>query len=230
MSGSPVPATLRAIVSSDLAPVRPLRSPWVRLAALVPLVVVVLVLANRRWGVRNDAAALGPVLLWGLSLLLVAVGVVAIGVALRESVPGLGFDRRARFGFAFATAGTVALVIVVTWLASPQRVPVGRELFYWSYCFRWPYLLSLPLLVPALVLAWRAWPLRPARVGALCGLGAGLSVEGLWRTFCEVSHPGHVLGSHLLAVVGSLLTGAVLALALAYFREGRGRKALVRRT
>lgn len=230
MNGERVPAELRAIVSRNLAPVRPLRSPWVRLAALVPLVIVVLTLANRRWGVRDDAAVLGPAVLWGLSALLVAVGVVAIGVALREAVPGLTFDRRARLRFLAATGATLALVVLVTWRVSPQRVPVGQELHYWSYCFRWPYLLSLLVLVPALALAWRAWPLRPARVGALCGLGAGLTVEGLWRTFCEVSYPGHVLGSHLLAVLGSTLTGLALALLLAYFREGRGRKALIRRT
>ena len=219
MSGERVPAQLHGIVSADLDPVRPLRPPWVRLAALMPVVVAVLTLGNRRWGVRNDAAALGPVVLWGLSLLLVAVGVLAIGVALREAVPGLAFDRRARRRFALGTAATLALVVVVSWSVGEQRVPAGGEFFYWSYCLRWPYLLSLPLLVPALTLAWRAWPLRPARVGVLCGLGAGLIVEGLWRTFCEVSHPGHVLGSHLVAVAGSLLTGLALALALARFRD-----------
>ena len=75
-------------------------------------------------------------------------------------------------------------------------------------------LLALPVLAATLFLARRAFPMRPSLVGALCGLGAGLIIDGGWRTYCEVSLPGHVIGSHLLAMGALILLGAVAGAAL----------------
>ncbi len=202
------PEDLRRAIIADLRPVRPLRRPWVRSLALVPLAVLLLAGQPLVLGVRPDAAVLGLGLLWGLSALQAVAGLALIGAALREAVPGrtLAWAAGALLGLALTWAVAVTLV---TWNASATVVPPGRVVFYWSVCFGRPVAFGLPMLAAALLLAWRAFPLRPALVGGLAGTGTGLVIDAGWRTFCHVSEPGHVLSAHLTAVAVLAVLGAL---------------------
>jgi hypothetical protein len=110
----------------------------------------------------------------------------------------------------------VLLIITVTlasWAASPVRLRGGWWLVA-VMCFGGSAATAIPVVTLASVLAARAYPVRPAIVGAMLGLGAGLMADAGWRIFCHFSEPAHVLSAHLAAVLASSLVGAVLASAL----------------
>lgn len=208
MSQAGVPRALRSVIENNLIPVRPLWRPGVRALTLVPLAAMALV-AIGLLGVRFDADRMGPVLLWGLSLLQVVAGILLLVMALRESVPGEAVSQR---GIAVTFGSLVVWLTGVTWATwyqSPVPLPAGREDLYWRICVSWPVVFALPLLAGALFLVRRAYPTRPALVGALCGLGAGLVIDGGWRTYCEVSQPGHILNAHHLALAALMGLGCL---------------------
>lgn len=215
--GEHPPERLRQAVLADLAPVRPLRRPLIRSAVLWPAGLLLLAAQPLVLGVRSDAADLGTMTLWGLSLLQCLGGFALFVVALREAVPGRSL-RRAGSLLGLGLAAVVA-VTFLTWQTSATTVPPGRFGFFWTVCFASPFLLGLPVLALALVLAWRAYPLRAALVGALCGLGAGLVTDAGWRTFCHVADPLHVLTAHFAAVLALCLAGAVAGTLLASHRH-----------
>jgi hypothetical protein len=211
------PASLRQALLADMDPVRPLRPPLVRSAVLVPLGLLLLAAQPLVLGVRSDAAAVGALRLWALSLLQCLGGFALFVAALREAVPGRSL-RRAGVPLALGLLAMVA-VTFLTWQASGTTVPPGRFGFFWTVCFTAPFLLGLPVLALALLLAWRAYPLRPALVGALSGLGAGLVTDAGWRTFCHVADPLHVLSAHFAAVLALCAAGAMAGAVLAARRR-----------
>lgn len=205
------PTAIVPEILGDLKPVRRLARPWKRtlavcvLAALAGLVVFV-------WfGVRADAAEVGRAVLWGLSLFQACYGLVLVAFALRTSVPGRDLPRGLAAGLLLAGALLVLAVTFATWSAHASRVAAGMEWRYWVVCTRTPVAVGLPVLLLALLLAFRAYPTRPLLTGGLAGLGAGLLSDGSWRTFCEVSDPAHVLSSHAASVALLTLAGVVLA-------------------
>jgi hypothetical protein len=195
---SPDRATRRIL--DDLAPVRRLARPWRRALGAVMAAAVYL-----RLGVRHDAAALGGTILWGLSAVQMAYGVLLIAAALRTAIPGRGLARRPASLLLLAGGAIVLGTTWLTWLSHASQAPAGLEVRYWAVCLRTPLLIGLP------ALAFRAYPTHPALTGALAGLGAGLLSDGSWRTYCEVSDPVHVLTSHAASVVLLTLTGAAAA-------------------
>lgn len=206
------PTELRRAILADLAPVRPLRPPVHRALALLPLALLLLLAQPMLFGVRRDAAALGPVLLWGLSLGQGLLGLLLLVAALREAVPG----RAIPLSQGLLGSGAVAALVVtfVTWSSSMTRVAPGRFVFLWQVCFVGPVLLGLPVVFVTLWMALRAYPLRPALVGALAGLGVGLLTDAGWRTFCHVSDPRHVLSAHAAAMLVLCVAGSLFAAAL----------------
>jgi hypothetical protein len=195
----------------DLAPVRKLARPWQRAVPAAALGLLMAGAVHQLAGVRPDAANLGAFVLWGLSAFQMACGMVLIAGALRTAVPGRAFARRATALRLLAGGAVVLLVTWTTWIVHASRVPAGHEAHYWAVCVRTPLVIGLPALVLTLVLAFRAYPTRPAVTGALAGLGAGLISDSSWRTFCEVSDPVHVLTSHAASVVLLAIAGTVLA-------------------
>ncbi len=209
MSRAEMPSALRAAVEADLGPVAPLPAPWRRSRLLVPIALLTLVGIHFGLGLRVDADRIGSAALWGLSALQAAAGLALLVAALRESVPGRALGRGELLA-AFGGLGLwIAAVSWLTWLRSPTAVPGGREAFYTAWCIAWPVALSLPLLALGLYLARRAFPLRPHLVGALLGAGSGAVVDAGWRTYCEVSAPGHVLHTHALALAAATAVGAL---------------------
>jgi hypothetical protein len=209
-----LPPALRDAIARDLSPVPPLAAPARRLVPIVPLALLLLVAAALVFGLRRDAPRLGVALTWIASTLQMALGLLAIGAALREAVPGTTLPRR----IAGAIAGTAAIAVLsitaLTWIASPTRIAPGFVAWVWGICVAGTVISALPVLAVAGWLVARAFPLRPRLAGALYGVGAGLIADAGWRLFCHFSDPVHVFGAHtlgialsmLIAIVGSALT------------------------
>lgn len=166
------------------------------------------------FGVRADSPLLGPMVLWGFSAAQGVYGLVLMAAALRESVPGRSLSRGVASALLLAGVAFLLAVTLATWQTHASFVADGKAALYWRVCFTTPALIALPSLAITLLLAFRAYPTRPALVGALAGLGAGLLADGSWRTFCEVTDPAHVLSAHtasalVLACVGALAAAAV---------------------
>jgi hypothetical protein len=173
----------------------------VLLLTLLPLVV---------FHVRTDVDRLSPLLTWGASVLQLAAGLVLAAFACQQVVPGRWSPAGLAVGWLLAGTAVVAAVMAMTWRVSPVRMPPG----FWAEaaygCFRQSFLDGLPLLAGGLVLAARGLPGRPALVGALVGLAAGVMADAAWRMVCVVTEPVHVVPGHLGAVLALSLAGSVL--------------------
>ncbi len=208
---------LRARLAADYRPVRALRSPWMRALWILPLTVVALFAASIAFNVRTDAPNLGWLGVWGLSIVQSAMGLVVVGAALRESIPGRDWSRSA---IALWLAIPIVIVIAVT-LTSWEASPVFLRAGWWlvgGICFAGSAATALPVVAFASILAARAYPTRPVVAGALLGLGAGVMADAGWRLFCHFSEPAHVLSAHLAAVVMSTMIGALVAVRLCRLR------------
>jgi hypothetical protein len=207
----------RGAILADLAPVRPLPAPLRRAMVLLPAGILLLAAQPLIYGLRGDASVLGLFRLWGLSAAQSLLGLLFIAAALREAVPGRTLPR-ARLLFLLGALVSVA-VTFVTWQGSATVVPRGYDWLFWTVCFTRPVMIGFPVMVIALALAWRAYPLRSALVGAFAGLGAGLMTDAGWRTFCHVSDPVHLLCAHLAAGLALAAAGAAIAALLDWWRR-----------
>ena len=207
---SALPPTLRERLALDYRAVGHLPSPWARTLWMAPLAVLVVIAAPAVFIVRSDAVVLGWFASWGLSMIQVALGLVVIGAALREAVPGRQWTSSSIAMWLMIPVAFVALVTANSWEAS--QVALARN--WWmvgGLCFAGSLASAMPLVALASVLAARAYPLRPLLSGALAGAGAGLIADAGWRMFCHYGEPAHVFSAHLGAVVASTLAGACLA-------------------
>jgi hypothetical protein len=215
MTGAP--AELRARIAADYHAVRPLRPPWARTLSILPLTVVALFAASTAFNVRQDAPSLGWLGVWGLSIAQSLIGLIVVGAALRESIPGRDWSRGAIALWLAIPIATVVAVTLTSWEASPVLLRAGWWLVG-GICFAGSAATALPVVALASTLAARAYPTRPAVAGALLGLGAGLMADAGWRIFCHFSEPAHVLSAHLAAVFMSTLLGALVAVRLCGLR------------
>ncbi|HEV7785085.1 MAG TPA: NrsF family protein [Thermoanaerobaculia bacterium] len=208
-----MPPELLAAVERGLAPVRPIASPARRVLALLPLGLALLVAIPAFWGgLRRNVSELGPMVAWGLSGLQALAGLLIVGAALREAVPGRELSARA---VAATVGAALALFVGLTFLTEslvpPAAVPPGVFGRYAWECFWMAAASSVPVLAAAVWLASRALPTRPALAGAIYGLGAGIMADAGVRLFCWVSSPAHVLLAHGGAILFLAATGAAAA-------------------
>lgn len=208
------PAALRHRIAQDLRPVRPLLPPAARTALAVPLLAALLVPAPWLLGIRHDVVELGAAWVFGIALLQASLGVALLGLALARAVPRLGRRRWVPAAVIALAAAWLAATVWLGWLRHPTELPVGLELRYWRICFSYSFLFGLPVLALATWLLSRARSFEPVLAGALVGAAAGLSAEAGERIACEVSLPGHLLFSHLLAVAALAGLGALCGLAI----------------
>jgi hypothetical protein len=159
---------------------------------------------------RPDMDQLPMWLIWGCTAVQLVVGVVLIGMALRESVPG----NRAPAGTArlAVTTGVVMqmLVGIATWMHSPG-VPLlkGQGFGIGIGCSSHDAALALPALVMTLWLVFRALPLRPSLAGLLGGAGAAVTADAVNHFLCPMSDLRHVLVWHTGMMFGLMLVGWV---------------------
>lgn len=222
MSEPRLPAELLAAVRRDLQPVRPLASPGRRALTLLPLGVALLVGLPAFWGWRNNFAAFGPALTWGLSGLQALAGLLIVGLALREAVPGRELPAPA---VGLTVGAAVALFLALTLVTHHHfavPVPPGVWVRYAWECFGMAAVGSVPALAIVAGLAARALPTRPAVAGAIYGLGAGLMADAGVRLFCRITSPSHVLFAHGGAILLLVLAGALAATAVERWKARRG--------
>jgi hypothetical protein len=206
-----VPPSLRSAIEADLRPVQPLANPWRRVLWLAPIALVLLVISEAIFGLREDSPDLGLSLTWGASIFQMLIGLAVMGFALREAVPGTLLTRPTA-ALVLATGVAVVLAITwATWATSQTFVPPRINTAVWVICVLGTFASALPALLAAAWLVRRAYPLRPALAGALYGLGAGLLSDAGWRLFCHFSDPSHVFAAHTLAVLMVTVAGAGLA-------------------
>ncbi len=208
-----MPSDLRDRLAADYRPVRALASPWMRAMWVLPFAAIALVAAPLAFNVRQDAAHLGWIGLWGFSVLQSAIGLVVVAAALRESIPGRGWSGGAIALWLAMPMVAIAAVTLVSWQLSPAVIRSAWWLV-WGLCLSGSAVTALPVVALASVLAARAYPTRPLLAGAMLGLGAGLMADAGWRAFCHLSEPAHVLSAHLAAVMLSTAIGALGSLRL----------------
>jgi Negative regulator of sigma F len=209
-----LPEALRARLSADYLPVKPLVAPMARALWLLPIAVMTLLAAQFVFELRVDAPRLGWTGTWGVSSAQVVLGLIIVTAALREAVPGRSWSRAATLLWIGLPIAIVVAITWVSWEASPV-VLRGGWYFVGGLCLAGSAVSALPAVALASILAARAYPLRPAVAGALLGLGAGLMADAGWRLFCHFSEPAHVLSAHLGGVLISMCLGAVMAKRLA---------------
>jgi hypothetical protein len=159
------PPALRAAIARDLAPVRPLASPVARVAAMIPVAIVLLLAAPLVFSFR-DLDALGLVWSWGASVLQVMAGLALTVAALRESVPGRTWSSLALWLMAAAAVGIVVGTTLASWQLSPVAIR-GAALIVGAMCMASSAITALPATLLAVVLAMRAYPMRPVVTGWL---------------------------------------------------------------
>jgi negative regulator of sigma F NrsF-like protein len=205
------PPKLRETIARDLRPTRPLRPPSMRALALLPLAVAIVLAIPWLHFFRSDMSAIGLVKAWGFSFGQALAGLVIVGIALRESIPGRGLSR----GVAAATLGIGLTIPAAILLLTATRYDIGpgpgEALAEGANCFRVSAVSAIPALVAAAILAARAYPVRPVLAGALYGLGCGLMADAGLRLYCEFTVPGHVLLGHGGAILAVMAVGAVVA-------------------
>jgi hypothetical protein len=205
------PPALVDRVRRDLAPVHPLRRPIVRALVVLPVGLVLMFGSPIYWGLRENLGALSAWASWGLSALEGFAGLLIVGAALTEAVPGRRLSARA-VAFTIGAGVLVPLAITLTtyWMlpaAGPSSTPV-RAAFE---CFDMIVVWAVPAVAVPAWLASRAWPERPAVAGAFYGLGTGVMADAGARLFCWISSPTHVIVSHGLALLAVTAAGAAAA-------------------
>lgn len=209
-SPRPSEALLREI-SRDLHPVSPASLPS-RMALRLALVAVLGALAVVTVvGLRKDADALGPFVTWGASAAQIVLSVILIWISVRESTPARRLSRIVVYSALAAAWLGVIVFGLWTFRASPTLPSTHPAWIEWLVCT------SGGTLAGALVVTSFAWlfryslAARPGFMGALYGLGVGITINAGWRLACPNSSPWHVATAHAPAILATSLIGAFVA-------------------
>ena len=215
------PDALLAEVERDLQAVRPWPTPWRDALRLSPLALGIIIGLPVLVGLRRDAVAVGPLVMWGVSLIQVGLGIVLIWMATREGRPARRLPRGVMRA-ALALAGfMVVAVSFLTFAKSPTHVPHNVPPWIAGLvCFLGSTLVATPLFALAAWFHSRFVSPRPALAGGLYGAGAALTSNAGWRLICPISTPWHVLTAH----GGSVIAITLLSALTAHLVAGRARR------
>jgi hypothetical protein len=217
MSPQALPERLRRAVDSDLRPVHPLPRPALRALEVAVWAIALFVAVPGLLPLRQDAPALGWLLMWGAAAAEGLAGLMLIGLALREAVPGSGVGS-ARAGLALGAGAAVQLAVaLLSWTNGPALPPEDAARHSGMSCFSVQGLLAFSGLTFTFWLVVRALPVRPRWAGALAGMGAAVVADGVWHLICPRSDLTHLLVWHGGAT--AVMTGVGWALGLLYERR-----------
>ena len=202
---------LREQIERDLAPVRPLRAPWMR--ALVPLGAGVTIgaLVSLVAGVRPDIDVVGAWRLLGFLLLQAAFCGGLFVIVLRWSIPAMSPSLATALLYA---SGALLVQALISWAIlgrSALSPPTGSELRIGLACLSAITLMSLAPLAAGAALLLRGLPSRLLAAFALAAFASGLTVEAVWRLHCRYSTWTHLLPFHWGAVLAALLVALIAA-------------------
>ena len=210
MSTDLLPETLRRSISDDLVPVRPLPPAWMRTlqAVAVAAIGLALVIFVFKLSPRPDMEQLPMWLSWGCTALQLGIGVLLLGMALREAVPGQGVPLGA-VALGVGTAVLIQILVgIATWMHSTgMPLETGHGLSAGITCTTHDVAMALPALLVTLWLVFRALPLRPSIAGLLGGAGAAVTADAVTHILCPMSDLRHVLVWHTGALIGLMLVG-----------------------
>jgi hypothetical protein len=210
MNTPTVPEDLRRAIGDDLQPIRPLAPVWMRALTAIAVAAtgLAIIAVIFKLTVRPDMGQIPMWLGWGCTAAQIVLGIVLIGMALREAVPGGGVP----FGAAALVVGAGVvlqiLVGVATWMHSPGMPYVAdRAVATGIGCASHDIALGLPALAVTLWLVFRALPLRPCVAGLLGGTGAAVTADAVNHIICPMSDLRHVLVWHTGVIFGLMLIG-----------------------
>jgi len=209
MSLDSIPNGLREAIVSDFQPVRPLHQAWVRTMLAVAILAVVLAFVLAKASLRPDMDQLPMWLSWGCSILQLALGILLIGLALREAIPGEGIPRGAVRIAALTALAVQILVGIATSIYSPAITMPGSGIAPGIGCFKHETAMALPTFAVTLWLVFRALPLRAPTAGLLGGAGATVASDAVIHLLCPMSNLSHVLVWHTGAVILFMSVGWV---------------------
>lgn len=207
MSLDRIPDGLRQAIELDHRAVRPLHPIWLRVMIAVSALAVVLALVLANASLRADLDELPMWLSWGCSALQLALGIILLGLAVRESVPGAAAPIGAVRLAALLAVGVQLLVGVATAVLSPAIALSDGSLGPGVGCLKHESLLALPAFVVTLGLVFRALPLRAPTAGLLGGGGAAVAADAAIHLMCPMSNLSHVIVWHTGAVVLFMVAG-----------------------
>lgn len=209
---SSLPEALRAAIERDHRPVHPLPPVWRRTVLVAGAASGLFAAWVTLFSLRPDLGQLPMWLSWGGAVFQLALASLLAGLALRESVPGRATPRPALV-IAVASALAVQMAVgIATWLHSPGA-PYGADaLGHNLRCMRTDLQLALPVFVVAMVLVFRALPLRAPAAGALAGAAAALASDAIAHLRCGMSDLRHVLVWHSGAIVLMIALGWLIGL------------------
>lgn len=212
MSTDLLPDGLRQAISDDLTPVKPLPPVWMRTlyAVAVAAAGLTIVVAAFKLSLRPDMDQLPMWLSWGCTVLQLIVGVILVGMALREAVPGSGVPAGAA-SLAVGTGVVMQILVgIATWMHSPGMPLVkGHGLKAGMTCSTHDAALALPAVAVTLWLVFRALPMRPSIAGLLGGTGAAVTADAINHILCPMSDLRHVLVWHTGMIFGLMIVGWV---------------------
>jgi hypothetical protein len=207
-----LPDGLRQAISDDLTPVKPLPPVWMRTlyAVAVAAAGLTIVVAAFKLSLRPDMDQLPMWLSWGCTVLQLIVGVILVGMALREAVPGSGVPAGAA-SLAVGTGVVMQILVgIATWMHSPGMPLVkGHGLKAGMTCSTHDAALALPAVAVTLWLVFRALPMRPSIAGLLGGTGAAVTADAINHILCPMSDLRHVLVWHTGMIFGLMIVGWV---------------------
>lgn len=205
-----LPENLRRAVAADFEPVRPLPPAWMRTLQAVAIAAVALgmMIIFFKISLRPDMDQLPMWLSWGCTGLQLIVGVILVGMALREAIPGSSVPTGAVVLAVSTGLLMQVLVGIATWMHSPgMPLENGQGLKMGISCATHDVALALPALVVTLWLVFRALPMRPSIAGILGGTGAAVTADALIHIICPMSDLRHVLVWHSGVIIGLMLVG-----------------------
>jgi len=218
MRDETIPTTLLDEVQHDLRPVRPLPAPSVRALLVLPIGIALITGLPLVWGLRHNIDQLPAWASWGLSGLEGLAGLLIVGAALAEAVPGRRLSGRAvALTLAAGALIPIAIMLATDWLL-PATEAASVRVRFMIECFDQITVWAVPAVAVPAWLAARAWPERPAVAGAFYGLGTGVMADAGARLFCWVSSPLHMLISHGGAIVAVTIAGAIAAVLIDRWR------------
>jgi hypothetical protein len=202
-----LPKDLRDAIENDSRPVRPLSPAWKRSLWAAGVATLVVVLSLVLLGARSDIDQIPIWLSWGSCFVQLGLGIVLIGLALRESVPGFALPAGVIvFGVVFAFVLQVG-VGYLTWRFAPGMIIDPWAIGPGLTCMSHDALLVLPTFVLTLVLVFRALPLRAPLAGIMGGAGSAMAADAVNHLLCPASDMRHVLVWHTGAIVIFIVIG-----------------------
>jgi hypothetical protein len=205
----PVPESLRQALESDWREVRPLPPSWRRALVAAAVAAAVAAVALVSFEMRSDIHSIPIWTSWGCAVLELVAGIVLIGVALRQAVPGHGLPSSVVRTFAMTALVVHVAVGVVTALSSLDPPPSSGTLLHGVTCLSHGCALAVPCLAVTLWLIFRALPTHAPIAGLLGAGGAAICADAVTHLLCPISGLRHVLIWHTGAIVIVMMLGWV---------------------